>query len=95
MCLSLVTVVFQPLLVPFPSSKSLSGVRSQRKLVLLPAHLEAMVLCMKPMDSLLRVGNASLPQVKEFKYLRFLFSSGGTMEHETGRIKGALGAVLQ
>ena len=41
------------------------------------------------------VGNESLPQVKEFKYLGVLFSSEGTMEREMGRRVGAAGAVLQ
>ncbi|KAK5900174.1 hypothetical protein CesoFtcFv8_009574 [Champsocephalus esox] len=41
---------------------------------------EAMVLSRKPMDCPLQVGNESLPQVKEFKYLGVLFSSEGTME---------------
>ena len=43
---------------------------------------EAMTLSRKPMDCLLRVGNESLAQVKEFKYLRVLFASEGTMERE-------------
>ena len=55
---------------------------------------EAMVLSRKPMDCLLRVGNESLPQVKEFKYLGVLFASEGTMEREIGRRIGAAGAVL-
>lgn len=33
------------------------------------------------MNCLLQVGNESLPPVKEFKYLRFLFVSEGTMEY--------------
>ena len=53
---------------------------------------EAMVLSRKPMDCLLRVGNESLPQVKEFKYLGVLFASEGTMEREIGW--RAAGAVL-
>ncbi|XP_071059967.1 anamorsin isoform X1 [Pseudochaenichthys georgianus] len=56
---------------------------------------EAMVLSRKPMDCPLQVGNESLPQVKEFEYLRVLFSSEGTMEREMGRRIGAAGAVLQ
>ena len=40
---------------------------------------EAMVLSRKPVDCLLQVGNVSLPQVKEFKYLRVLFTSEGMM----------------
>ena len=56
---------------------------------------EAMVLSRKQVDCPLRVGNASLPQVKEFKYLGVLFASEGTMEREMGRRIGAAGAVLQ
>uniref|UniRef100_A0A8P4KHH4 Reverse transcriptase domain-containing protein n=1 Tax=Dicentrarchus labrax TaxID=13489 RepID=A0A8P4KHH4_DICLA len=56
---------------------------------------EAMVLSRKPVDCLLRVGSESLPQVKEFKYLRVLFTSEGRMEQEIGRRIGAAGAVLQ
>ncbi|KAK5901378.1 hypothetical protein CgunFtcFv8_026256 [Champsocephalus gunnari] len=57
---------------------------------------EAMVLSRKPMDCPLQVGNESLPQVKEFKYLGVLFSSEGTMEREMGqRILGChLGTSL-
>ncbi|CAB1446035.1 unnamed protein product [Pleuronectes platessa] len=44
---------------------------------------------------LLRVGNESLAQVKEFKYLGVLFASEGTMEREIGRRIGAAGAVLR
>ena len=55
---------------------------------------EAMVLSRKPMECLLQVGNESLPQVKEFKYLGVLFASEGTMEREIGRRIGAAGAVL-
>ena len=51
---------------------------------------EAMVLSRKSVDCLLRVGNESLPQVKEFKYLRVLFTSEGMID----RIVGAAGAVL-
>ena len=46
------------------------------------------------MECLLQVGNESLPQVKEFKYLGVLFASEGTMEREIGRRIGAAGAVL-
>ena len=38
---------------------------------------EVMVLSGKPLDCLLWVGNESLPQVKEFKYLCVLFTSEG------------------
>lgn len=46
------------------------------------------------MACLLEVGNESLPQVKDFKYLGFLFTSLGNMEHEIGQRTGAAGAVL-
>lgn len=56
---------------------------------------EAMTLSRKPVDCPLRVGNESLAQVKEFKYLGVLFASEGTMEREIGRRIGAAGAVLR
>ena len=46
------------------------------------------------MDCLLRVGNVSLPQVKEFKYLWVLFTSEGMMGHEIDQRVGAADAVL-
>ncbi len=49
---------------------------------------EAMLLSRKPVDCPLRVGNESLPQVEEFKYLGVLFTSKGT----TGQRFGAAGA---
>ena len=55
---------------------------------------EAMVLSRKPVDCLLRVGNESLPQVKEFKYLRVLFMSEGMMGCKTDQRVGAVGVVL-
>ena len=55
---------------------------------------EAMVLSRKLMDCLLRVGNESLPQVKEFKYLGVLFTSEGTREREIGRRIGAAGGAV-
>ena len=55
---------------------------------------EAMVLSRKPVDCLLWVGNVSLPQVKEFKYLWVLFMSEGMMGHEINRRVLAAGAVL-
>ncbi len=45
---------------------------------------EAVVLSRKPVDYPLQVGNETLNQVKEFKYLRVLFTSEGTMEQEIG-----------
>ncbi len=56
---------------------------------------EAMVLSRKPVDCPLRVGNESLPQVKEFRYLRILFTSEGTMDRETSRRIWTAGAVLR
>ena len=44
-----------------------------------------MVLSRKPVDCLLQVGNVSLPQVKEFKYLGVLFTSEGMMGREIDR----------
>lgn len=41
----------------------------------------------------LQVVGAILPQVEEFKYLRVLFTSGGTMEGEMDRQIGAAAAV--
>ena len=35
---------------------------------------EVMVLSRKPVDCLLQVGNVYLPQVKDFKYFRVLFT---------------------
>ena len=46
------------------------------------------------MDCLLRAGNESLPQVKEFKYLGVLFTSEGMMGCEIDRRVGGAGAVL-
>ncbi len=46
------------------------------------------------MDCPLQVGNESLPQVKELKYLGVLFMSEGTMEREIGQRIGAVGVVL-
>ena len=46
---------------------------------------EAMVLCWKMVDCALQVGSESLPQAREFKYLRVLFTSEGKMEWEMDR----------
>lgn len=56
---------------------------------------EAMVLCRKTVDCSLRVGNESLPQVKEFKYLGVLFTSEGRREREIDRRIGAASAVMR
>ncbi len=45
---------------------------------------EAMVLGRKPADCPLQVESESLSRVTEFKYLRVLFTSEGTMEQEIG-----------
>ena len=45
---------------------------------------QVMVLSRKLVDRLLQIGNESLPQEREFKYLGVLFSSEGTMEREIG-----------
>ena len=42
----------------------------------------SITLSRKQVDCLLRVGNKSLPQMKEFKYLRVLYASEGTMGTE-------------
>ncbi len=55
---------------------------------------EAMVLSRKWVDRLLEVGNESLPQVKEFKYLGVFFTSEGTNQWENGQRIGAEGAVM-
>ena len=53
-----------------------------------------MVLSRKLVDCLLWVGNESLPQVKEFKYLRVLFMSEGMMGREIDWRVREVGAVL-
>ena len=55
---------------------------------------EAMVLRRKPVDCLLQVGNETLSQVKEFKYIRLLFMSKGMMGCELDRRVRAVDAVL-
>ena len=55
---------------------------------------EGMVLSRKLVDCLLWVGNESLPQVKEFKYLRVLFMSEGMMGREIDWRVREVGAVL-
>ena len=52
---------------------------------------EAMVLSRKPVDCLLWVGNESLPQVKEFKYLIVLLTSEGMM----GRVRVRSSAIRE
>lgn len=46
----------------------------------------AMVLSRTPLECLVKVGKESLPQEKEFKYLRVSLVSEGTIERENGRI---------
>ena len=56
---------------------------------------EAMVLSREEMVCAVQVGNETLPQVKEFKYLGVLFTSEGRTEQEISRRIRAAGAVLQ
>ncbi|XP_054588462.2 uncharacterized protein [Nothobranchius furzeri] len=56
---------------------------------------ESMVLIRKRIECLLRVRNEVLPQVEEFKYLSFLFSSEGKMERKIDRRIGAVFALMQ
>ena len=56
---------------------------------------EAMVLCRKTVECSLQVGSELLPQAKEFKYLRVLFTSEGKMELEIDRWIGAASAVMR
>ena len=55
---------------------------------------KAMILCWKKVDCSLWVGNELLPQVKEFKYLRVLFTSEGKMEREVDRQISAASALM-
>ena len=54
-----------------------------------------MILSRKSVDYLLRVGNESVAQVKEFKYLGVLFVGEGTIECEISQRIRAAGAVLR
>ncbi len=56
---------------------------------------EAMVLSRKRVACPLQVGGVLLPQVEEFKYLGFLFTSEGRMEWEIDRRIGAASAVMR
>jgi len=53
------------------------------------------VLCRKPVDCSLQVGTECLPQAKECKYLRILFTSEGKTEREIDRRIVAAAAVKQ
>ena len=53
------------------------------------AKSEAMALSRKPVDCLLWMGNESLAQVTELKYLWVLFEIEGMMKRENGRRIGA------
>ena len=55
---------------------------------------ETMVLSRKLIKYLFQVGNESLPQLKDFKYLGVFLASEGTVEREIGRRIGAAAAVL-
>ncbi|KAK3508089.1 hypothetical protein QTP70_013446 [Hemibagrus guttatus] len=59
------------------------------------SKLEAMVLNRKKVACTLQVGGEVLPQVQEFKYLRFLFTSEGRMDREIDRQIGAAAAVMR
>lgn len=54
-----------------------------------------MVLCQITVDCSLRIRKKVMPQVKQFKYLRVLFTSEGKMEHEIARLISAAFAVMQ
>ncbi len=54
-----------------------------------------MVLCRKMVVYSLWTGSELLPQAKEFKYLRVLFTSEGKMEREMDRQIGAASAVMR
>ncbi|KAK0131008.1 Retrovirus-related Pol polyprotein from type-1 retrotransposable element R2 [Merluccius polli] len=56
---------------------------------------ESMVLNRKRVECTLRVGDETLPQVEEFKYLGVLFTSEGRMEREIDRRIGAASAVMR
>ncbi len=77
----------QPSLDQFTAESDAAGMRIST------SKSEAMVLSRKLVDCPLRVGNESLLQVKEFKYLGVLFSSERTMEQDFGWRIGAVGAI--
>ncbi|KAK3530893.1 hypothetical protein QTP70_004413 [Hemibagrus guttatus] len=56
---------------------------------------EAMVLDWKKVACTLQVGGEFLPQVEEFKYFGFLFTSEGRMDREIDRRIGAAAAVMR
>ena len=56
---------------------------------------EAMVLSRKKVECSLWVREEILPQVKEFKYLKVLFTSEGKMEWEIDMQIGAASAVMR
>ncbi len=56
---------------------------------------EAMVFCQKTVDCFLWVGTELLPQAKEFKYLKVLFTSAGKMEGGMDRLIGVAAEVMQ
>jgi len=53
----------------------------------------AMVLCWKTVECSLWVGSELLPQAKELKYLRVLFTSDGKMERVMDRIGHCTGPL--
>ncbi|XP_061892442.1 uncharacterized protein LOC133642332 [Entelurus aequoreus] len=56
---------------------------------------ESMVLAWKRVECHLRVGEETLPQVEEFKYLGVLFRSGGRVDREIDRRIGAASSVMR
>ncbi|XP_061762964.1 retrovirus-related Pol polyprotein from type-2 retrotransposable element R2DM isoform X1 [Nerophis ophidion] len=56
---------------------------------------ESMVLSRKRGECHLRVGEETLPQVEEFKYLGVLFTSGGRVDREIDRRIGAASSVMR
>ncbi len=56
---------------------------------------KAMVFCRRTLDCPLRLGDELLPQMREFKYLRVLFTSDGKQERKMDRWLGAVSVVMQ
>lgn len=55
---------------------------------------EVMICSQKRVDCPLQVGEESQPQLEEFTYIGFLFTSEGKMERTTDRWIGAESAVV-
>ncbi|XP_061737225.1 uncharacterized protein LOC133539140 isoform X2 [Nerophis ophidion] len=56
---------------------------------------ESVVLARKRVECHLRVGEETLPQVEEFKYLGVLFTSEGRVDREIDRRIGAASSVMR